>query len=366
MVLHILISNHNIPDAKKSFSPKKKLLVLITFLFILLILLINYFNKSKGERWTVVEQTSLAMGTAVKIKIAVQDENENIAKANEVIKEAFSKIQYLESIASSYKKDSLVSKINQQAGISAVKVTDDFLGIIKEAQSISALTNGAFDITFAPLLKIWKLSEQEPRIPSDEEIKSTLKFVDYHKIEINSDKKTVFLKGKGMEIGLGAIAKGSAVDWAIEIIKKMGYNNALVDAGGDIYALGFKNPSSKNKWQVGIQHPRKKGGLLGIVEIKDNAIVTSGDYEKKIIINGKQYHHIFDPRTGRCADKSISVTVIASTCQLADALATGIFVLGPEEGLKCIDKLPDVKCLIISPQGHIYTSKNFPAGNFKF
>ncbi len=346
-------------EIAKQVNHYKKLIIIISTLLLLFLMFIKKSIFNNEQPYTITEKTIIAMGTVIDIKILSQKNSETKNKANAAIDNALSKIKYLESLASVYDKNSYVTKINENAGLSPIKVPEELLYIIKDSIKISELTNGAFDITFESFLKIWKIFQNDSKLPSEDEISESKKFVDYRKIEINESDSTIFLKDKGMEIGLGAIAKGAAVDMASAEIRKLGFKNFIVDAGGDLFVSGYKNPVKKEKWIIGIKNPRKTNEFIQKLSVSDKAVVTSGDYERKVVINGKTFCHIFDPRTGKPSNKSISVTVVADKCLYADALATGFFVLGYKDSQKTLNEIKNAEFFIISPDNSINMSSNF-------
>jgi len=230
--------------------------------------------------------------------------------------------------------------------------------VLLHAREISELTNGAMDVTISPVFKIWDLDQENPVIPDKKKIKKALKLVNYKDLILNPQNNTAFLQRKGMQIDLGAIAKGATVDVGIASLRKSGFKNALINAGGDLYAMGSKPESP---WKVGIQAPRDEHGKVMLsFNVKDNAVATSGDYETMVVISGKRYHHILNPKTGRPVDQCISVTVIAENAETADALATAFFVLGPEKGLNLCESLQNVEALFIYPDFQIVRTSGFP------
>lgn len=287
------------------------------------------------------------LGTFAEIKVW-GDNRENLKLA---VDESFKEIKRIHHLFSIYDKNSPVYKLNLTG---RARLPEEVINLIKESIKYSELTNGAFDITVYPLVKLWKEAKRKGKMPTDEEVKSLLKKIGYQKIKIAKD-RTVSLE-KGMGIDFGGIATGYAVDSVVNILKKRKVKSALINIGGDIYAFG-------KELRIGVRHPRGKlNDVFTILKIKDKAIVTSGDYERYFIINNKRIHNILDPRTGYPADKSISVTVICDTTLMADALSTGIFVLGPEEGMKLIQRL-NIDGIIVNKNGEIYISKNLKKYN---
>jgi len=290
-----------------------------------------------------LSQTRILMGTQVKITVQGKD----TAKLEEAINKAFLRMQEIESHLSLFLEDSELSYLNKHAYSKPVIVSEDTFTVVKEALKISKLTGGAFDITVGPLLELWGFKERTFRIPSDEEISTALESVGYRKIIVNEKDRSIRLLKEGITLDLSGIAKGYAVDEACALLKKLGVERALVDAGGDIKAL--KNPYWRRGWLVAIQHPRKKGDYLGFLSLRDCAITTSGDYENFFIHKGKLYSHIIDPRTGRPTQSGVcSATVIGKSATMCDALSTALLVLKAEEGLKLMEDLPDYEAIIVA------------------
>jgi len=243
---------------------------------------------------------------------------------------AFREIKRIESLLSYYRDDSEVSRLNKQGRL---EVSPETLFVIKKAGEFWQTTQGAFDVTVAALLELWGFSGGNYRVPDDIKIKETLELIGFDKVRISGS--IIEFKTEGMKIGLGAIAKGYAVDCAARKLKLAGIKSALINAGGDIYCLGDKGGLP---WRVAIK-AGQEAGFAGYLELKDKAVATSGNYEQYFSVGNTRYCHILDPRTGKPADTDIaSVTVIADDCLTADALATSIFVLGKEKGRKLAER----------------------------
>jgi thiamine biosynthesis lipoprotein len=292
-----------------------------------------------------LKRSQMIMGTTVEITVIPPDE--------EAIKAAFEEIRKVDALMSTYKENSEVSILNREG---ENRLSAKTLQVIRESLNFSELTGGAFDITCRPLINLWKKAKKEKVIPPPEEIKKALSLVGYQKILLEGDRAR--FKQRGMQIDLGGIAKGYAVDRAIEVLRKNGIRRALVNAGGDLYALG--NGPGGEKWQVGIQDPRQEDKLLGIIKVKDVGVATSGDYRRYFTIEGRRFSHIVNPKTGQTVqDVPMSVTVIASDATTTDALATGVFVLGPHAGMELIDSLPQVEGMIVSEGMKTITSQGW-------
>jgi thiamine biosynthesis lipoprotein len=285
------------------------------------------------------------MGTVVEITLVGEDEE----AANKATLQSFQEIKRIEHLMSPWIDSSDVTRINQSAGKEWVKVSQETLRVIKKAREISELSEGGFDITVGPLTQLWRVAREKGIPPSADELKRKLDLVNFRNVMIDQEEK-VFLKKRGMSIDLGGIAKGYAVDRAFEVLRTLGYKNLIVNAGGDLRVGGSK---LDQPWSIGIQDPRSSEKIMATVTISDSAIATSGDYEKFFIYQGKRYHHIFNPKDGLPSDGCQSVTIICKEGMVADALATAVFVLGPEKGYVLCQKLKGVDCLIVDKEGKI-------------
>lgn len=289
------------------------------------------------------------MGTDIEL-IAYEESND---KVNSAFDAAVREMERIENEMSEWKEGTPVSNINKNAGKEAVVVPEELFNVISSAQKVSELSNGAFDISWAVMRGLWKFGKDEEHVPSDDEIKQRLPLVNYKNIELNGKNKTVFLKKEGMAIGLGAIAKGYAVDMAMQKMVNMGIKNAIIKAGGDMRIQGTKEGKP---WDIGIKHPRDKNKLLGKLNLSNISISTSGDYERYFIKDSILYHHIMNPKTGYPSKECQSVTILAPDTMTSDALSTAVFVLGPEEGMKLIKSLPGIKGIIADDKGNIHYS----------
>ena len=230
------------------------------------------------------------------------------------------------------------------------------------ALAISRITDGAFDISFAAMEKIWYFDGSMTEMPSPEAIKKAVANVGYQNIEINKDSSTLFLKRKGMKIGFGALGEGYAADKCKALMMAKGITAGIVNATGDINAWG-KQPNGE-PWNIGINDPFKDNELIAVMPL-NGAITTSGSYEKYVMLNGKRYAHIINPATGYPATGLTSVTVTGLSTEMANALSTSLMVLGKKKGLRLMQSFPDYKCFMISDKGKYYTSKGFSLKLFR-
>lgn len=299
----------------------------------------------------IYKKTSILMDTVVSITV-VSDSKE---KAESAMENAFGELRYLEKLINFYSAQSEVSLINKYAGIRPVKVSSETLEIIKKALYVSEITDGAFDITAGPLVKLWDFHKKVK--PDDNKIREAKRYVDYRNIIIDEENSTVYLKKKGMSIDPGGIVKGYAADKVVEVLKRSGIRSGIVAIAGDIKAFGRKPDGSP--WIVGVRDPRSdnRDDLIATLQLNDKAISTSGDYERYFIIDGKRYHHILDPVTGYPATRSVSVTVISGDGFLADGLSTGLFVLGPDKSLS-IARRHNIGLIIVDRELKLHFTEN--------
>jgi len=291
------------------------------------------------------------MGSDFEITVVAKTQLE----ADKQIAIAIGEISRIEALISSWKTTSETSNINKNAGVNPVKVSEELFSLIQRTLQISNLTDGAFDISYASMDKLWKYDGSMTQMPSKEAIKKSVAKVGYQDIIVDPKNSTVFLKNKGMKIGFGAIGKGYAADKAKKLLISNGVSGGIINASGDINSWGSK--PSGSSWQVAITNPLNKNKAFAMLPIKD-AVVTSGNYEKYVTFNSRRYSHIIDPRSGYPSQGIISVTVFAPKAELADALATSVFVMGVETGIDRINQLKAVECIIITDTGNIITSNN--------
>jgi thiamine biosynthesis lipoprotein len=294
----------------------------------------------------------LLMGSDFKITVVAKSAIQGKNNINLAVKE----ITRIERLISSWDSNSQTSLINKNAGIKPVVVDKELFELIKRSKKISHLTNGAFDISYASMDKIWKFDGSVITMPPSDKIKSSVEKVGYNNIALNKQNNTVFLKKKGMKIGFGAIGKGYAADKAKQVLIDNGVVAGIINASGDLTTWGQQ--SNGKPWMVGIKNPLNKNNIFAWFPVQDRAVVTSGNYEKYVVINGQRYTHIINPKTGYPSKGIISTSVFAPKAELADALATSIFVLGKEKGLYFINQLTGVDCVIVTDKGEIHYSNN--------
>lgn len=303
------------------------------------------------------KRTLILMGSRFDITVVASNEKEG----NEYIDSAIFEITRIEKLISSWDLNSETSLINKHSGIKPIKVDKELFDLIERSIAISKLTNGAFDISYASMDRIWNYDGSMREMPSEEEISNSIKKVGYQNISIDKEAQTVFLKLKGMKIGFGAIGKGYAADKAKALLIEKGVKAGIINASGDLNAWGKQADGSD--WMVAITNPLNKNKVFSWLPINDSAIVTSGNYEKFISFDGIRYSHIIDPRTGYPSTGIISTSIMTSNAELADAISTSVFVMGVETGLDFINQLKGVDCIIIDEENKIHISNNIKLSN---
>lgn len=289
------------------------------------------------------------MGTRVSILVCGEDRE----SAEKAIESALDEMRRVEAIMTHRREDSPLGLLNRSAGRSPVPLPAEVLDLLVEAKHVHALTDGAFDVTFGPLGDLWDAVKRTRHVPAPAEIRDELSRVGSRLLDIDSRNGTAHLRKKGMRVGLGGIAKGYAADRAARVLREAGFRDFAVDAGGDL-VLGERRAGKP--WRVGIRHPRDPARNVAIVPVANGAVATSGDAERYFVLEGKRYGHILDPRTGRPADRCQSVTVIGPHAYFADAMATGVFVLGPEKGISLLESLEGMEGIVLDSAGAIHVT----------
>jgi FAD:protein FMN transferase len=295
----------------------------------------------------LIKETRALMDTFCEISCYGDNKDKTVF----AIDAAFKEMERIEKVFSKFNKNSEVSKINALAGLEKVAASEEVFKLTERAVYYSSISNGAFDITVAPLMEVWGFVLRHKSIPDKEAIENALEGVGYKNIELDPKKLYVKFLNKKTKIDFGGIAKGYAVDRAKDILAAYGIKNGLVNLGGNIFALG--NAPGKKKWKIGVEDPRNKGKLLHSFELNDRAISTSGNYERFFEIEGRRYSHIINPVTGEPCQGIISVTVMADSAEQADALSTAIFVMGEEKGLNLAKSIKGIKVLMLKEDGRL-------------
>ena len=265
-------------------------------------------------------------------------------------------VSRIENLISDWIPASQVSQVNANAGVRPVRVDAEVLALAERAIALSELTGGAFDISFAAMEKIWKFDGSMTHAPAAEAVKKSVAKVGYRNIVLDRAKSTIFLKKPGMKIGFGALGEGYAADRCRAMMQQAGIPAGIVNATGDMSAWG-KQPDGQD-WVIGIKDPAQQGELFAILPLVHGAVVTSGSYEKFVVLDGKRYSHIINPATGYPATGLMSVTVFGPSTERANGFSTSMMVLGKEAGLKLINSFPEYSCVMVADDGQVFTSEN--------
>ena len=296
---------------------------------------------------------TILMGSRFKITLVDKDS----ISVEKNINKAIDEIVRIEELISDWKPSSQVSQVNQNAGIQPIKVDREVFDLTKRAIEYSEMTDGAFDISFAAMDRIWKFDGTMEEIPSQEIIQKAIEKIGFQNIILDEKNSTIFLKLEGMKIGFGSIGKGYAADKAREVMQNFGINSGIIDASGDMTIWGIQ--PDKELWKIGITNPFHRYKPSDILKINNGAVTTSGDYEKFILIDGIRYSHIINPKTGMPSTGLTSVTVIGPNAEMCNGFSTSIMVLGLEKGLELINQQSDYAALLITDKGKIIRSKKY-------
>jgi thiamine biosynthesis lipoprotein len=309
------------------------------------LLLLSLAATTARAEWYQREEA--VMGT----RVAVQLWSEDAPTAQRAMDAVMAEMRRTDDLMSTYKPDSQLSQVNAHAYERPVEVDADVIDVVETALEYSRLSDGVFDITYA---SVGYLYDYRAHLhPSDAQIAAALPAVDYRQLQVDREARTIRFLKPGMRIDLGGIAKGWAVDRGVEILRELGIEHAMVNAGGDTRLLGDRRGKP---WIVGIRDPRQEGAVVTRIPMRDEALSTSGDYERFFEEDGVRYHHILSPRTGKSPGSVRSVTVIGPTATRTDGLTKPVFILGPERGMDFIRRMGDVEAVIVDAEGRIHYS----------
>ena len=327
--------------------PTRRLAVVIFCLLLVLLVI----RLGQNQRKHLFKETRTSLYTLVSITAVAESENQ----AEKAMNKAYAELDRLGRLLNFYADDSELSAINRNAGIKPVRVSPDTLEIVQAAVYAGKQTEGGFDVTVGPIVKLWDFNKKI--LPDAASITERLPFVGYQNIVVDAAASTVFLKKDGVQMDLGGIIKGFAADKAVAVLKKNGIKGGIVAVAGDIRVFG-RLPDGR-PWHLGVQNPRQKGEndvLLATLNLEDQGVSTSGDYQRYFIRDGVRYHHLLNPKTGFPESQCQSVTVIAPSATLTDPFATGIFVMGPKKGLAVLEKL-GLGGIIVDQNGKVLMTK---------
>lgn len=334
---------------------RKHRITIEIIVFAALVAALHFFAPAKDKsvwstgRVDVDSGMHEVMGTFARVVAVAADSN----TAKRCIEAAFAEIENIDKLMSKYKSDSEISELNKNGFRRAVKVSKSTYEVLQKSVEFSKLSGGAFDITVGPLVDLWHSAEDANSIPNDAELQQARSKVGYDKLILDANETSVRFAVESMRVDLGGIAKGYAVDKAVEAMQKGGAVGGMVDIG-EIRCFGSP-PAGQNIWRIGLQDPAvvkdamNAGKPLLILRLADTAVSTSGDYHRFVTIGGKRYSHIVDPKSGHSSESLASVTVICPSATDADALSTAVTVMGKEKGLALIEQMPGVEAILITP-----------------
>ncbi len=314
-------------------------------------------TPATGSARATLARGRYLMGTEIEIVVGGLD-RERLIDASE---RAFDEIARIESVFTDWRPGGAVWEINERAGGAPIPVAREVIDVLDRANAVSRETDGAFDVSYRTVGKLWSFSAESERIASDEELRAALPHVGFTKIAIDRAASTVRLVDRATQIGLGGVAKGYAVDRAVEVLEAAGASEGLVNAGGDLAV--FRAPgSSAPPARIAVRDPDHADSALAAVAVCNASVHTSGDYERYFERDGVRYHHLLDPRTGHPARGARAVTLVSERDGTrADALATGLFVMGAERAIAWVDAHPGFEALAVAPDGSIRTSRGWGA-----
>jgi len=315
---------------------------------LLLIALVMGAIPARADR---VDEARPLMGTIVEITAEGSDE----AMLHAAVDDSYHEMGRLSDMMNHYDPHSVVSAINDAAGLRAVTAPPELMEVLAMARRVSERTGGAFDITIGAL-RGWRFRQDDPRVPSREEILTQLKRVDFRKVRLDAQAHTVFLAKQGMRIDLGGIAKLYIVHAGIKVLARRGIQRALVNGGGDVEVIA---PPDTRPWRIGVRDPRAPEKLIGVLELHNGFVISSGDYERYFVRDGKRYHHILDPRTGSPSQGPHGVTLVGRKLEAINGFSLSIMVLGKNAGVGLIRSTPGLDGLIVDHDGSSWMSKGF-------
>ncbi len=324
-----------------------------------LIYILLLLNTSLIHSQIIHKRVVSLLGSPFEITLVGKDTIE----INKNIDLGIAEVKRIENLISDWIPTTPISEINRNAGLKPIKVDKELFDLVERAIKMSVITDGAFDISYASMDKIWKFDGSMKQMPSADAIKKSVAKVGYKNIILDKAESTIFLKLDGMKLGLGGIGQGYIADKVKELLKSKGVVSGIINVSGDISTWG-RLPNG-DQWKIGIKNPMNKDKIFAMFPLEDTAVETSGSYEKFVIFNGVRYSHIIDTRTGYPAQGLVSVSVFAKTTEIADALATGVFVLGKDKGMELVNRIPGIGCIMVDDTGKVFSSKNIDLEKYK-
>ena len=305
------------------------------------------------RKQTVFTRAMKLMGNHFELSVVGNREEWALSSIEAGVKE----IQRIERLLTTFSEDSETNLINRNAGIAPVTVSREVFELIERSKRISQVTQGAFDITYGSIDKrLWNFDPGMTSLPDAKTAKKMVRLIDYRNIVLDHARTSVMLKEKGMRIGFGGIGKGYAAEKAKSVMRAMNVPGGVVNASGDLATWGYQ-PGGK-PWTIGIVDPDAPGTVIGVLDITDMALATSGNYEKYALIDGKRYSHTINPRTGLPVTGIKSVTVVCPYAEIADAMATPVMVMGVKAGMDLINQLDHLEAVVIDDDGQVFVSNH--------
>jgi thiamine biosynthesis lipoprotein len=305
------------------------------------------------KKQTVFKRSMKLMGNHFEFSVVANREDWALERIEAGVKE----VQRIERLLTTFSEDSETNLINSNAGIVPVKVSGETFELIERSMRISQITRGAFDITYGAIDKrLWNFDPSMTSLPDEKTARKMIRLIDFKKILLDRTTTSVMLKDKGMRIGFGGIGKGYAAEKAKAAMREMGVQSGVVNASGDLTAWGYQ-PAGR-PWTIGIVDPDAPETVIGVLDITDMAVATSGNYEKYVLIDGKRYSHTINPRTGLPVTGIKSVTVVCPYAEIADAMATPVMVMGVKAGMDMINQLDHLEAVVIDDDGEVYLSNH--------
>ena len=303
------------------------------------------------------EKTGFAMNTIIRIMIYSRDNN--------LLDDAYKLLARLDNELSMYNKSSDISKIKILSGQKKFSTSHEVIEVVKASRKLYDLTEGVFNPLIGAVTRLWKINTGDKILPSRESLDIAINLSDINNLEINDNENSIFLRGRGCVLDLGGIAKGFASEKISDMLKTRGVKSGIIDLGGNIYAIGLKNDGQK--WNIGVRDPLEPSGSPALVlSVRDSAVITSGNYERYKIIDGKRFSHFFDPKTGESIQSDLlSVTIITPDGSLADGLATAFMITGSERAIKLSRKITPSPGIILIRQDSNNAPEILASSNIK-
>jgi thiamine biosynthesis lipoprotein len=316
----------------------------------LLLALVGSTSCAPDRPAALVERSFVSMGSSLRVAIWTTDEAGAAAAAARVAAE----FDRLDALLSVWRDGSDVVRMNAAAGVSPVPVSPETIDVLEAGLAAGHQTGGKFDITFGALADLWKFDhDQDNTIPARTAVEARLPLVDYTAVRADRQAGTAFVSRSGMRVHLGGIGKGYAIDRGADLLRAGGFHHFLIQSGGDLYVSGTRGGAP---WALGIADPRQPDRVFASLRLTNATLSTSGDYERFFVKDGVRYHHLLDPDAGEPARLCRSVTIVSTRAILADALSTGVFILGPDAGMALIERLPGVEGVIVTAADDVLVS----------